>query len=457
VDFFTPQINSFDDLRDSTLLVDKYADPDGHIRRLPLWFHDDDLDLIAPHGLRLFKGNALKCRNTTQNGGLHAIYTDTDGRWAEKICVPEDCPDYQASPKRCRFGGQLYFYVPGQLSPNPLRLVTTSLNGYRLIWSALMQVMRIRGRISLTHKGKTFFELIKVRQMVQRKEGDKLVRVPQWLPALSLNVDPMELICDDGPRQSYFIPTVPLAPGVGQPAPKNTPTGQGLQAEQAEPTAPAPAAATQAPLPGSQEPSASPPADQTPPATAAAGRPPLPGPTAPAPADPKAGKAAAPATAGAQDPKIVQKPPATAAAGKTQKPGAVTAASLKSDIVRCLPLLGVSSAQMVLWANRIAGTPVNMMDVPALTDLLKMLRTTIDGHSSWALDEITLAWALDRLDVSFVNFNFWLEASARVTWTQAIFQNITATLMQNIRARVSSDLDAFKNEIEEAAALRRAA
>jgi hypothetical protein len=112
---------------------------------------------------------------------------------------------------------------------------------------------------------------------------------------------------------------------------------------------------------------------------------------------------------------------------------------------------------MVIWSRRIAGTPVNSMDVPALAELLKMLKSTIDGQSSWALDEITLAWCLDRLDVSFENFNLWLEANHGVTWTKAVSQNITSKLMPNIRARVSSDLDTFKREIEEASAMGRAA
>lgn len=454
VDYFTPDATTFDDQRDVKALLEKYADQDGHIRRLPLWLNDDDFELIAPHGLFLFQGNKLKCRSTTQKGGLQANCTDADGNRFAKSCVPEECPDYQASPKKCRFSGRLFFYAPGQLSPNPLMLTTSSLNGFRLLWSALMQVLRIRGRISLTHKGAPFFELIKVKKLVARKDGDKLVRVPQWLPALSLTVDPMELICDNDARTTYFAPNVPLGPSlalqIGQADPESAPAYQGLQAEQAEPPAPQ-AAGTPGPQPADQPPPAATPADQAPPGTAAPINPTQPGQAPPIAAEtsqaPKAGKAALPAAAGAQSSMVGQTPPAAAP----------TAGSLKNDIVRCLPLLGVSSSQMVIWSRRIAGTPVNSMGLPALTNLLNMLKATIDHQSPWALDEITLAWCLERLDVSFEDFNFWLEATSGPSWTQAVSQKITSKLMQNIRARVSSDLDSFKHEIEEAAALRRAA
>jgi|Deesub1362A_J573_1020465.scaffolds.fasta_scaffold04420_5 hypothetical protein len=201
VDYFTPDPSTFDDPRDAGDLVERFADQDGRIRRLPVWFHSDDLSVVAPHGLYLFRTGGLVCRSlraAAEDRSL-AIRFDREGRRVVE-CDPERCPDHLSGD--CRFSGRLLFYVPGQRSPNPLMLPTTSLNSFRLIHSALANVRAVRGSIRMLHRGRPFLELVKVRKEVLRAVEDGFVRTPQWLIALRLTV-PMEELARDAAAEPH--------------------------------------------------------------------------------------------------------------------------------------------------------------------------------------------------------------------------------------------------------------
>lgn len=356
VDFFTPDANTFDDPRDAQMLMDKYADNDG-IHRLPIWLHTDDLSLAAPHGLCLFKAGGLVCRalRSADNDVNTAIRFDNQGRRVVE-CDPEKCHDHISGA--CKFSGRLYFYVPGQLSPNPLMLPTTSLNSFKLIYSALNNIKRVRGGIRLLHNGKPFINLIKVKKDVRRPGPDgAFIRAPQWLVSLSLTIPMDELTCDKATESTSTVSS-----------------------------------------PAKEQPSTDNPVNR-------------------------------------EDPR-----------------------DLKQAIMDAVHRIGLDEEDMRLWAEQIAGKMARDMDPAELNRLHDMLVGLESGEDLRLNLEIDLARLLARIDVTFTDFNGWLNSDEEsISWEEAVHKGIADDLLQAVNARTISDPTGFKKEIESAARERRAA
>jgi hypothetical protein len=215
VDYFTANRHDFINPANADLIKKLYADPDGRIRSIPVYFPMNEWWNIIPHRLccyGLTKG--LKHRSGFEyerdDRGRISDYrmvceTPEDleagkklfgGRaWMRKPCDPESCVEYQR--EECRFSGRIYFMIPGIKGMGSFVIPTKSWYSMKRLKKTLRDMHQLTsGRIAyLLHNGETIFALRKVKATIpciDWEKGETKMR-QQYLIDLDVVVDPLEV------------------------------------------------------------------------------------------------------------------------------------------------------------------------------------------------------------------------------------------------------------------------
>ena len=215
VDYFTANRHDCINPANADLIKKLYADPDGRIRSIPVYFPMNEWWNIIPHRLccyGLTKG--LKHRSGFEyerdDRGRIADYrmvceTPEDleagkklfgGRaWMRKPCDPESCLEYQK--EECRFSGRIYFMIPGIKGMGSFVIPTKSWYSMKRLKKTLRDMYQLtNGRIAyLLHNGETIFVLRKVKATIpciDWEKGETKMR-QQYLIDLDVVVDPLEV------------------------------------------------------------------------------------------------------------------------------------------------------------------------------------------------------------------------------------------------------------------------
>ncbi|MDO9529663.1 MAG: hypothetical protein Q7J27_10960 [Syntrophales bacterium] len=209
VDYFT--VNAGDCLfpENAAIIKKLYADKDGKVRRIPVWFPVNEWWKIMPHSLRCWGQSGIKFMsdikitgNMVENICRFPMNSEPGKRifggrqWGTRPCSPEDCREYQAG--ECKFGGMVQFYIPGAKGVGIWVLPTTSWYSLVAIKSVLQDVSRITGgRLARLFDSdrKPVFQLTKTEEIVSAidtKTGKPTQR-KQYLIYLDLTVDMTEL------------------------------------------------------------------------------------------------------------------------------------------------------------------------------------------------------------------------------------------------------------------------
>jgi hypothetical protein len=215
VDYFTVNGHDCVNPANADLIKKLYADPDGRLRSIPVYFPMNEWWNIIPHRLccyGLTKG--LKHRSGFEyerdDRGRIADYsmvceTPEDleagkklfgGRaWTRRPCDPESCPEYQR--EECRFSGRIYFMIPGIKGMGSWVIPTKSWYSMKRLKKTLRDMYQLtNGRIAyLLHKGETIFTLRKVKATIpciDWEKGETKMR-QQYLIDLDVVVDPLEV------------------------------------------------------------------------------------------------------------------------------------------------------------------------------------------------------------------------------------------------------------------------
>lgn len=205
-DHFTVRSADFRSPGDAERILRAYADPDGKVRRFPVWFAKGELPLVIPHNFRgfgtggfvkfssFYRGADLLCRYvpaTVQNPGRD----DYQERPCPGLTDPEECPDYKA--KRCRFGGLYRCNVPVVSGIGEIIIPTNSWNGLAEAVGNLRRVREVFGRFHGLHNRAPFLQVAKVKTKV-RHEG-KLSE--QWIITVEPTVPMLELAAANDPEE----------------------------------------------------------------------------------------------------------------------------------------------------------------------------------------------------------------------------------------------------------------
>lgn len=164
-DYFTIRPEDCRNPDDAKRLHDLYADDDGKIRSLPVWFSVNEWLNIIPHGLRAFgKQQGLRyfseieeCRQNGTTGFNRICKYPLEikpgkrvygGRkYGQRPCDPDNCQEYQSGV--CNFGGVIRCHIPGVKGIGVWLIPTTSWYSLSNIKSTLEIVAGLtRGRIA---------------------------------------------------------------------------------------------------------------------------------------------------------------------------------------------------------------------------------------------------------------------------------------------------------------------
>lgn len=215
VDYFT--VNKRDCLSgdNADLIMQKYADEDGKLRSIPVWFPINEWWELIPHSLTCFgktkgikhKSSFMPVRNSSGRITELKRVCETPeqvekgrrifgGRaWEQKDCNPEDCPEYQSG--NCKLRGSIQFMIPGISGVGTWKIPTSSYYSLSAIRDTLERVYRItNGRVAnIIFRGNTIFVLRKRLATVPSIDiatGEPKMR-KQYLINLDLNIDLFEL------------------------------------------------------------------------------------------------------------------------------------------------------------------------------------------------------------------------------------------------------------------------
>ncbi len=210
VDYFTVRENDAINPGWVKTIKEKYADPDGAIRKLPVWFSSNEWWNITPHSLKCWSAGGIRyCsafKTIKNNDGLpdrkrvceyfvdgpeqKRLFGGRDRK--ERPCDPDSCPEYQR--KECKFSGSIHFYIPG-IPGGPWLLPTTSWYSINAIYAALKEMRRLtHGKVAkLWLNNEAVFQLRKVRDTVSHVNGGQAEKKDQYLIYLEPVVDLMEL------------------------------------------------------------------------------------------------------------------------------------------------------------------------------------------------------------------------------------------------------------------------
>ncbi len=211
VDFFTVREDDVIDPAWARAIKEQYADPQGNIRKLPVWFSSNEWWNIIPHSLKCWSAGGLRywstfktvrnledgqpdrkrvCEYFLDGPDRKRVFGGRDR--GERPCDPDNCREYQR--KECKFSGSILFYMPG-VPGGPWLIPTTSWYSINAIYAALKEMKEItHGRVAkLWIKGKAVFQLRKVKDTVSHINGGQPERKDQYLIYLEPTVDLMEL------------------------------------------------------------------------------------------------------------------------------------------------------------------------------------------------------------------------------------------------------------------------
>ncbi len=215
VDFFT--VNKRDCLNpdNANLVMEKYADADGKLRSIPVWFPINEWWELIPHSLTSFgKTRGIKHKSSfipvkDSLGRVTEVKRICEtpehvergkrifgGRsWGQKDCDPENCEEYQDGS--CKLRGRIQFMVPGLCGSDMWVIPTTSFYSLSAIKQTLNRVYEVTGgRIAnIIYKGETIFTLRKrlaTVPTIDYETGEPKLR-KQYLINLDLNIDLFEL------------------------------------------------------------------------------------------------------------------------------------------------------------------------------------------------------------------------------------------------------------------------
>jgi hypothetical protein len=196
VDFFVIRDCDFRRPGDAAYIREHYKDPDGKVRRIPIWLTKGEIEAVIPHNFRAFGGDgSLRCVSFYDGDDLKFKYLPKDVKSpkAEDWRVL-DSDDEEEATKACgykvQFGGLYKVNVPGLRGLGEILVPTRSWYGMGDAVGQLKGVRGLLGRFDGLLDGNPFLELCKVQETVKDPSGKK---VKQWLITIELSVDPMEL------------------------------------------------------------------------------------------------------------------------------------------------------------------------------------------------------------------------------------------------------------------------
>ncbi len=210
VDYFTVRENDAINSAWIKAIKERYADSDGVIRKLPVWFSSNEWWNIIPHSLKCWSAGGIRyCSafKTIKNNDGHPdrkrvceyfvdgperkrLFGGRDKR--ERPCDPDSCPEYQR--KECKFSGSIHFYIPG-IPGGPWLIPTTSWYSINAIYAALKEMRKLtHGKVAkLWLNNQAVFQLRKVLDTVSHVNGGQAEKKDQYLIYLEPVVDLMEL------------------------------------------------------------------------------------------------------------------------------------------------------------------------------------------------------------------------------------------------------------------------
>lgn len=197
-DFFVVRDDDFSKKSDADLIRTRYADPDGRVRRFPVWFLMSERHKAIPHAFTAFDGGGnLRCVSFyNSNGNLNFRYLL---KGVKSPAKPEDwkildSDDDAEATRLCglkvSLTGAYHIQIPGIRSAGGVLVNTKSWYGLSDAMAVLAEVRSARGSFSGLFNGEPFFELVKVQQTM-KVEGKT---TKQWIVTLELTVDMMDLV-----------------------------------------------------------------------------------------------------------------------------------------------------------------------------------------------------------------------------------------------------------------------
>lgn len=197
IDYFIARDSDFKRPSDAEFIRSNYADADGKIRRLPIWFPCNDITTSIPHNFVAFDGaHNSRCYSFYDGDQLKFKYLPKEikGPGNPTDWKILDSDDEDEATKVCgykvSFGGRYHFYVPGVKSVGDIILPTGSWYGLGDAVAVLRRIRSVLGRYNNLYQGKPFLELVKVKQKVKTPDGKKQ---DQWVVTIETSVDMMEL------------------------------------------------------------------------------------------------------------------------------------------------------------------------------------------------------------------------------------------------------------------------
>lgn len=181
---------------DARFILNNFADADGKVRRLPIWFPVGDIATAIPHNFKAFDGSSNVLAYSFYDGEtLKLKYLP---KKANPALSQKDWPVVDFDPKNppadapagIKFGGMYKFYIEGIKGVGEIVVPTKSWYGLADAVAAMRRVTELRGRFNGTLDGKPFLELRKVQQVVKTPEGE---RQKQWIVTVECTVDAIEL------------------------------------------------------------------------------------------------------------------------------------------------------------------------------------------------------------------------------------------------------------------------
>lgn len=194
-DYFVLRESDFKKPSDCAYIMSHYADPDGKVRRLPIFLTVSDIDKAIPHGFTAFDGKGnIRCKSFYDGDDLKFRYLEK----SVAVSKPSDwkildSDDEDEATKACgykvTFSGMYRVNVVGLRGIGEIIIPNRSWYGMGDAVAVLNKIKKRLGRIDGLLNGEPFLELCKVQEFVKH-EGKK---VKQSIITLELSVDPMEI------------------------------------------------------------------------------------------------------------------------------------------------------------------------------------------------------------------------------------------------------------------------
>jgi hypothetical protein len=196
-DYFVVRDVDFKKPSDAQYIRDHYADPDGKVRRIPVWFTVGEIDRVLPHNFKAFDGSgSVRCASFYDGKKLKFKYLPKDLKGPTKAedWKVLDTDDEEKASKACgykvTFGGMYRVNVVGLRGLEEVIVPTKSWYGLGYSVATLRRTRSVLGRFDGLVNGQPLFELCKVPEEVITPDGKKQ---KQWIVTLELSCDPMEL------------------------------------------------------------------------------------------------------------------------------------------------------------------------------------------------------------------------------------------------------------------------